>query len=1182
MAFVLPDRWPEPADPQAAGRLLAEFAALGREEARLVARAAPRAMLACLGGNSAYLAGLALREPACVRRLVRLGPEAVRLQAMAALAATSPTAERAVVAAALRAARRHVALATALADLGGAWTLEQVTGALSDLADATLRLAVSHLLHAARADGLRLPRLARLPRDAAGDAQAGEAQAGPGGAAARGLRRRDLGAGSGFVVLGMGKLGARELNYSSDVDLVLLYDPAAHPYHDAAGRADSSQPPVARGRVRGRAGDREAGIDLGAVFSRLARGLVSLMEAREDGGIVFRVDLRLRPDPGASPPAVSLPGALAYYEGVGQNWERAAMIKARPVAGDLALGAAFLDAIRPFVWRRHLDFAAIADIAGLKRRIDRHKRPDAPDLLAAPGPAGDDVALLLGHDLKLGQGGIREVEFLAQTLQLVWGGRNPGLREPRTVAALHLLAAAGHVAPAVAADLDAAYRVLRGAEHRLQMVADRQTHSLPATRPGFEAFATFMGFGDGAAMARALLARLRAVHSAFDALTAPPATRVPAVQHPPAAGVDEAEATRPSRAESGAGWESGATAGESAWTAAPEVAAALDIGDGAETVAPATLSALAGLGFAQPEAAVEILRGWRAGRPRALRSERARALIARLTPALLDALHASLARAGARARPVRDAAGAGCGPGAAGAGTGAVAGSGGARPGAEPSAGVEAARAAGAGGPSMDRLLARFDALLCALPAGVQLLSLFERNPALLGRVATVLGAAPSLADHLQAVPSAIEGLLRPDDVDPDPARSLALQLRDADTLDAALGVAQRFLRGEEFRLACGQLEGRLGPDLVGLARSRLADAVLDALLPLVLGEHRRRYGSVEGGGMAVVALGKAGGREMMAGSDLDLMLVYDHAASVADSDGPDGGGAPASARRIPVSQYYIRAAHALVAALTSPGREGPLYAVDMRLRPSGNKGPVAVSLAGFRRYHAADAWTWERMALTRARVVAAPPGLRAAVEAAIRTALATAPHPAGGAGAEEAGAEGRVAVRTGKRGTALGVVRAAAGSVLADAAAMRSRLARELPPAGAWDVKHRRGGLMEVEFVAQALQLAHAAGHPDVCRTNTTEALHALTAAGLLGAADTAVLVQADQVWRQVQGLLRIAVGARLPESLPGPALALLSASLEVDDAGEGLDAALQDRMAALGEAVRAVFVRRVGTVGE
>ncbi len=1128
MAFVLPDRWPEPADPQAAGRLLDAFAALGREEARLAARAAPRAMLACLGGNSGYLSGLALREPACVRRLVRLGPEAVRLAAMGGLAAVAPTAERAVVAAALRTARRHVALATALADLGGLWALEQVTGALSELAEAALRLAVSHLLLAARADGLRLPRRAHR---AAGSKEAGGAQAGPGRPTTRAGRRGDPGAGSGFVVLGMGKLGARELNYSSDVDLVLLYDPAAYPYHDADDRADPSAPP---GRGQGRA----RGVDLGAVFSRVARGLVALMEGREHGGLVFRVDLRLRPDPGASPPAVSLPGALAYYEGLGQNWERAAMIKARPVAGDLALGAAFLDAIRPFVWRRHLDFAAIADIAGLKRRIDRHKRPDAPDLLPAPeagGAAEDGVALLLGHDLKLGQGGIREVEFLAQTLQLVWGGRNPGLREPRTVPALHLLAQAGHVAPAAAEVLDEAYRVLRGAEHRLQMVADRQTHSLPATRAGFGAFATFMGFADtgpeggsfagGEAMARALLDRLRAVHAAFDAMTASPGVRAVAGASPAGGVVASGVVASGARGGDPEGDE-----------AAGADAAALDIGDGAEATDPATLAALAGLGFAQPEAAVEILRGWRAGRPRAVRSERARALIARLTPALLDALHASLARVAPGAGAARAAAG-------PAAGTGTV------------------PAPAAAGGPSMDRLLARFDALLCALPAGVQLLSLFERNPALLGRVATVLGAAPSLADHLQAVPAAIEGLLRPDDVDPDPARSLALQLRDADTLDAALGVAQRFLRGEEFRLACGQLEGRLDPDRVGLARSRLADAVLDALLPLVLGEHRRRYGSVEGGGMAVVALGKAGGREMMAGSDLDLMLVYDHAGDAAESDGPDGEDAPASARRIPVSQYYIRAAHALVAALTSPGREGPLYAVDMRLRPSGSKGPVAVSLAGFRRYHAADAWTWERMALTRARVVVAPAALRASVEAAIRVALATAPRPAGGAGAG---------------GMVAGGVGTPEATVLADAAAMRGRLARELPPAGPWDVKHRRGGLMEVEFVAQALQLAHAGRHPEVCRSNTTEALHALATIGALDTADTALLVQADHVWRGVQGLLRIAVGARLPEALPGPALALLAASLGVEDGG-----AVQERLAAVGEAVRGVFVRRVGVVG-
>jgi len=1153
MAFALPSRWPTPADPQAAARLLAEFAALGPHEARLAARAAPRAMLACLGGNSPYLAGLALRDPGCVRRLVRLGPDAVRHRAMTTLARVAPTAERPAVAAAVRAAKRHVALTTALADLGGLWTLEQVTAALSDLADATLRLAVSHLLHAARADGLRLPRRA-APQP--GPPHASDPEAAPSGppAAPRpAVRRRDLGPGSGFVVLGMGKLGARELNYSSDVDLVLLYDPAVHPYHDPNGRADPSAPPARRSVA---ASGRRPPMDLGAVFSRLARGLVALMEAREDGGIVFRVDLRLRPDPGATPPAISLPAALAYYEGMGQNWERAAMIKARPVAGDLALGRTFLDAIRPFVWRRHLDFAAIADIAGMKRRIDRHQRPNAPALLpavagvagrsAAAGTTGsdlDDVALLLEHDLKLGRGGIREIEFLAQTLQLVWGGRNPLLREPRTVAALHLLAGAGQISPDVAATLDEAYCVLRRAEHRLQMVADRQTHSLPSTRTGFDAFALFMGFADGAALAHALLARLRAVHAAFDALTAPPAppqSATPQLVTPqpgtpaPAGGAPPATI----RLHGGPHPDDPGGTAPDAWADL----ATLDLGDGAEAVAPATLATLSALGFERSEAAVATLRGWRAGRPRAVRSERARALVARLTPALLGALHTSLARRpdgpdAARTVAATDAA---------------------------PQAGTPAARRpAMPAGPSIDRLLARFDALLCALPAGVQLLSLFERNPALLDRVATVLGAAPSLADHLQAVPAAIEGLLRPNDIDPEPARSLALQLHDADTLDAALGVAQRFLRGEEFRLSCAQLEGRLDPDRAGLARSRLADAVLDAMLPRVLAEHVRRYGTVPGGAMAVVALGKAGGREMMAGSDLDLMLIYDHPNEVADSDGPDGEGAPASARRVPVSQYYIRAAHALVAALTSPGREGPLYAVDMRLRPSGNKGPVAVSLAGFRRYHAADAWTWERMALTRARVVAASPALRAVVKAAIRAAITTAPQPAGSPPPRDPGAS------------------PPAGSVLADAAAMRARLARELPPAGPWDVKHRRGGLMEVEFVAQALQLAHADRHPAVCQPNTTDALRALAEAGVLDAADAATLVRADLAWRGVQGLLRIAVGAKLPDTLPTPALSLLAAALHIPVADEDPEHALWAAFAALGEAVRAVFTRRVGPVG-
>ncbi|MGO9801082.1 MAG: glutamine-synthetase adenylyltransferase, partial [Candidatus Binatus sp.] len=200
-------------------------------------------------------------------------------------------------------------------------------------------------------------------------------------------------------------------------------------------------------------------------FSRLARNLVALMEARDADGYVFRTDLRLRPDPAATPPAVSVAAAIDYYESMGQTWERAAMLKARPVAGDLAMGAAFLDAIRPFIWRRGLDFAAVADLHAMKRKIDAHKG-------TALAEAGDPAARIAGHDVKLGEGGIREIEFLAQTLQLVWGGRDPHLRTPATLQALADLAVAGRLDPKAGGELAGAYVLLRRVEHRLQMVAD--------------------------------------------------------------------------------------------------------------------------------------------------------------------------------------------------------------------------------------------------------------------------------------------------------------------------------------------------------------------------------------------------------------------------------------------------------------------------------------------------------------------------------------------------------------------------------------------------------------------------------------------------------------------------------------------------------------------------------------
>ncbi len=452
--------------------------------------------------------------------------------------------------------------------------------------------------------------------------------------------------------------------------------------------------------------------------------------------------------------------------------------------------------------------------------------------------------------------------------------------------------------------------------------------------------------------------------------------------------------------------------------------------------------------------------------------------------------------------------------------------------------------------------LIRFDTLLSRQAGLVQLLSLFDRYPPLLDRVAAVLGASPALADHLAAVPGALDGLLVPEggeEADRSLRGLLDRQMRAAGGVEEAIRVARGLVRGEEFRLSVAQMERRLDADEAGIARTALAERVIVRMLDQVSAEHRRRHGVVPGGGMSVVALGKAGSREMMGGSDLDLMLVYDHPEDVEASGGRRNG------RPLPPSQYYARLAHGLIAALSAPGAEGPLYALDMRLRPSGSQGPVAVSLPAFRRYHAEQAWTWERMALSRARVVAGPGPLRRRVGIAISDALSVGPF------GDTAGAE---------------VLRAL---LCRDAVAMRTRLARDLPPRGPWDVKLRAGGLMEVEFIAQVLQLASP--DPAVRHPTTREAFRRLRRAGLLGRADAAMLIGADRFWRELQGMLRILLGVAVPHGpqarLPAPVVEALLHGLGLDaaDLGGGLDA-LGRRCDEVASSVRSAFDRLVGPV--
>ncbi len=953
--------WPQPADLGAAALLVENYAALGSAAARFAKSGPGGQMLAGIGGNAPYLADLMCKHPDIPRAFVRRGADAILAAIMDELSAGGPGESRPKIAQALRRAKARASLIIALADIGGIWQLEQVTAALSDLAEAALGLTIDHLLaDLDRRGEIELPDPLRPGRQ------------------------------SGFTVLALGKLGARELNYSSDIDLVLLYDPGCPVYSNPAQ----------------------------AAMQRLAHDIVALLAQRDADGYVFRVDLRLRPDAGATPPVVALPAALAYYESQGRTWERAAFSKARPVAGDLALGQAFLNAIRPFIWRRHLDFAAISEIHDMKRRIDQERGQN--------GSGSDPVGKWLDFDVKLGKGGIREIEFIVQTLGLVWGGHDTTLRIPATLSSLPALARAQHLPEEAAQELAACYRRLRQIEHRLQMVHDRQTHQLPASRERFGAFAVFMGSMSAASLAGELAALTALVHQHFLLFFDAGA--------PDIGLFDPGEAGRP-----------------------PEAFA----------------NRLSLLGFRDIGHLTTRLRAWKSGDIPALRSPRARELLNAVLPGLLGAL---------------------------------------------------------AHQPDPDRAFGHFDNLLARQRAGVQLLSLFQRNPALLSRLAAVMGAAPPLAEYLARNPAALEAILAPQPHFHAPGPALRNLLAEAADMQDVLAVVRGFVRREEFSLSVATLENRLDADHTGRLRSALAQAALQALLPRVLAEHKARYGLIKSGRFGVLALGRAGAGEMLAGSDLDLMLLYDHAET-------EGG-------KIAPAQYFLRLANALVAALTAPGVEGPIYAVDMRLRPSGNKGPVAVSLASFRHYHAHDSWTWERMALTRGRVMAATRGFAPELESALLGALMR-----GGDAARQ----------------------------LANANLMRARLARDAPPRGPFDVKHLPGGSMETSFIAAILLIIHGTAHPELFRPTTRDALAALAEAGLLSKEEAKGLIHADHLWRSIQGIARI---TGLADDAAAPPEASLDALLRATGT---LDLAqLHATMKAASSHVRACFIRHVGNPEE
>jgi glutamate-ammonia-ligase adenylyltransferase len=962
---------PRLVDPEIAhARVSAWLAGLAPEKKKLLnalltAKPVVNTLLASLTENSPFLWELASREPDRLLRLLQTNPEEQFVSVLAdhghrASASTDESEAMRL----LRRMKAEAALLIGLADIGGVWPVMQTAVALTKLADAAVAAAAQFVL----AEAVRAGRL--TPND-----------------------KSTPQIGSGYIVLAMGKMGAFELNYSSDIDLIVLYDPAA------PALPKDAEPST--------------------LFVRITQRLVKLLQERTGDGYVFRTDLRLRPDPASTAIAISTPAARSYYESVGQNWERAAMIKARACAGDIAAGEAILNELAPFVWRKYLDFVAVTDVHAMKRQINAYR--------------GHGEIAVEGHNIKLGRGGIREIEFFVQTQQLIAGGRNPSLRDRDTLTTLDKLCEDQWIDAGSRDAMKDAYCFLRVVEHRLQMVNDEQTQTLPADRADLERFARFLEFDSRDAFASVLVGHLKNVQRYYARLF-----------------------EKATEAES------------------PSLAFPADADD------HKTLDHLTELGFQAPLEASSIIRHWLRGEHRSLKSEAARGQLQTLIPVLVE----HLARTD--------------NPGAT---------------------------------------LVLLDHFLSNLHGAARLLSMLKQNPELIALIVLVLGTAPRLGDTLARHPQVMDALVDPSFFGALPSEvelgrrfgaALVQSRYDEDLLERIrmFGLEYMFLIG--VRILSGTVTAREA----GQAYARLADAVIRTLHRAVADNFAGSYGHMREEESAVIALGKLGGYEMTATSDLDLILIYDFDDETPESDGP---------RSLYGAQYFARLTQRLINTLTAQTNYGALYQVDMRLRPSGRAGPLATRIDTFAAYQEGEAWTWEHMALTRARVISASPTFQQRVENVIRSTLRR-PRDA--------------------------------GLTAGDVVEMRAAIAKEKGDSERWDLKYAVGGLVDIEFIAQYLQLVHAHRLPDILDTSTARVLDKAWKLRVLTVEDAEILRPAVQLYQDLTQILRLCLPGPFDPKIAGAGLLqLVCRAADVPDF-----ATLEATLAETQTKVRESFVRILG----
>jgi [glutamine synthetase] adenylyltransferase / [glutamine synthetase]-adenylyl-L-tyrosine phosphorylase len=815
------------------------------------------------------------------------------------------------VATTLRLQRQGVALVTGIADLAGIWDLTRITRILSDFADHALDIAIAAAIEE------------RMP-----------------GAANQ-----------GFAVIALGKHGGQELNYSSDIDPIFLFDPETLPHRE---RDDVAEAAV-----------------------RYGRRVIELLSAIDADGYVFRVDMRLRPSPEASPIVLPIETAISYYESSALAWEQAAFIRSRVCAGDQDMGDYFLKAIQPFIWRKSLDFGQLKNITNMTGQI-RAAYSKGQQL----GP---------GFDVKRGHGGIRECEFFAQAHQLIHGGRDAALRVADTRSALAVLGQAGWIKQSEAETLAQAYETLRTVEHRLQMHDDRQTHEIPANTETADAVARLHGLKDG----EALLALLRPVTAEVAAIY----DRM----------VDENGTDGPRLADEGLPLE----------------------------------DQLSDMGYTDQAAVMQRLVRWRSGKIRAIRSTSAREAFEAVLPAIMAAL---------------------------------------------------------AQAPDRDQAIARFDNMIETMSSAINVFRLLEARPALLQLVADILSYAPTLAEALGRNSEYLDALIDSSAMDlPGETAALiaAMQTRATGAdYQLLLDHVRAFVGEKRFALGVQLIEGRNDALDIAGSYAHLAEAALSVLTEATIAEFEKAHGKVPGGELVILALGRLGGEALTHASDLDVVLLFTG----------EFGRESVGARPLGATQYFNRLAQRVVASLTVPTASGQLYEIDTRLRPSGGDGLLCASIDSFALYQRESAWTWEHMALTRARCVYGSAAARTEVDAIIHDVLRN------------------------PRDTP---------KLYADVAQMRRDMATHKPPKGELDVKLLPGGLVDLEFIVHALQLeTHEALHPQLGK-----AVADLIAAGKLPPefADAYAVL----------GKLLVLVRLVTPDcdSPPEPAQALIAKSLGYDN---------------------------------